>query len=617
MSEKSTKSLYEHESNQTLIQIFLKRVSCFKNKNALCYKKDGEFKGFYSWNEWADIVKKVAGGLYSLGIRRGDTVGILSENCPEWSFADLGILSVGALTVPLYPTLSKEDLSYIVRHANLKAIFVSNEELLNKISHLKSELVKDGIIQFTSSSELNEFNFSSLIELGRLSGLNNPDLFNQLVKEVLPETLATIIYTSGTTGPPKGVMLTHSNIVKNVISATTRIKLSEKDTALSFLPLSHVFERVAGYYFMMFYGVTLVYAENMTTVGEDILKVKPTVITGVPRFFEKIYARIYEQVSIAPSWKKHLFCWAINLGREWCRVHSSKKEASFGLKIRYKIAEILVFNKIKKALGSRLKFFISGGAALSKELGEFFYGSGVMILEGYGLTETSPVIAVNSKDDFRFGTVGKVLGDVDLKILSDGEIIVSGPCVMKGYYKNPELTEKSLKNEWFYTGDIGEFDQDGFLKITDRKKDIIVTSGGKNISPQNIESAILQDPFFQQVVVIGDKRPFLVALIVPSKEKIIKYAHTLGYSSFLYESLLTDPDITSWVDSKLKVLLKGFARYERIKQFALISAEFSIKSGELTPTLKVKRKIVSEKYRDLIDDLYLKAELAWKEKSST
>ena len=602
------------EENGNLIQVFRDRARFFGSKKALFYKINGEFTGSYSWQEWMTIAREVTLALHSLGVRKGDHVGILAENSPKWTFADLGILGLGAVTVPIYPTASLEDIRYIIEHANLKALFVSTEEQYRKIEGFKSKFLPAGIILFTPGGLGDVPALGVFREMGRCHEMSHGDLYEQCVKDVGPDDLATIIYTSGTTGAPKGVMLTHRNFIANYQGSFQRVQIDDRDSVLSFLPLSHVFERLGGYYFQAAYGVSIAYAESFLTVADDIRKVRPTIVIAVPRFYEKTYARVMEEVRKAPAWKRKLFNWAVRIGTRTAQVRTRGQRVPFWLAFYDRIAKIIVFNKIKQAMGGRIRFFISGGAPLSKELARFFYAADIMILEGYGLTETSPVIAVNALDDFKFGTVGKPVAGIRVKIAEDGEILTEGPCVMKGYYNNPHATAECIKDGWFHTGDIGHFDDEGFLHITDRKKDIIVTAGGKNVSPQNIEGRILADSLFFQAIVLGDKRPYLCALLVPNKQEVLRYVQEKGLGDIAYEPLLEHSVIQAWVRSRLERLMEGLAGYETVRAFLLLPQEFTLAGGEMTPTLKVKRRVVMKEYQKAIDELYRKTDAAWSAK---
>lgn len=605
-----------HEGNhlgadQTLIQIFLNRVNRYSERPALLYyPHPRQGSGRYTsipWKHWASLVRKTALGLSHFGVRHGDRVGLLSENRPEWTFADLGILSLGAVVVPIYPTSSVQDVAYILENAEIEVLFVSSREQIERLSSIlfKNKRIRYVIVFDAAPEHFDKvMSLEKLFEHGRREELNNHEIYSQEVAQVRPGDIATLIYTSGTTGPPKGVMLTHQNFVCNYLAASERIHVSEEDVALSFLPLSHIFERLAGYYFMIFHGAMIAYAENMQTVPRDILAVRPTIAAAVPRFYEKVYAKIMEKVESASPLQRKIFNWALRAAAQYLQGKLQKKKITAGLHLSYSLAKVLVFNKIKRQLGGRMRFFISGGAPLAKELAEFFYAADVLILEGYGLTETSPVISVNALGDFRFGTVGKPLSCAQVKIAEDGEILTRGPCVMAGYYKNEAATREAIQDGWFYTGDIGAFDEEGFLKITDRKKDIIVTSGGKNIAPQNIENLVMSDKLFSQIVVIGDKRNYLVALIVPDRSATERFAREHELADLSWAELLRHPLVDQWVEDRLRQKMQPLAPYEQIKYFWLLEKELSIESGELTPTLKIKRRQVMDKYRNLIEALY-------------
>jgi long-chain acyl-CoA synthetase len=596
------------EENFSLIQIFRSRAERYRSRTALQYKDPRQKKYRpISWAQWALTVRAVTLGLRQLGVEYQDRIGILSENRPEWTYADLGALGLGAISVPIYPTSSPQDVHYILTNAGIEILFVSSPEQFARIrEQVDQNTGLKRVILFDEApvSHPKLIPLSKLLEMGRLHDMNDASLYARLAEIAKPEDIATLIYTSGTTGPPKGVMLTHRNFIANYLGASQKIPIGETDIALSFLPLSHVFERLAGYYYMVFHGATIAYAENMQTVADDMRIVRPTVAAAVPRFYEKVYARIMEKVQAGTPLRKKIFYWALGVGGRYAKAAAEKNAMPPGLRFSHWIANKLVFQKVRQGLGGRLRFFISGGAPLSKELAEFFYAAGVLILEGYGLTETSPVIAVNSLTERRFGTVGKVLPNVEVKIAEDGEILTRGACVMRGYYQNEAATAEVMKDGWFHTGDIGLLDGDGFLKITDRKKDIIATSGGKKVSPQNIEGLILADKLFAQVVVLGDKKNYLVALVVPNRLMVEEFARTEGIPSGSYEALLENSAVVGWMEKRLKQRIQGLASYEQIKYFALIAQEFSQEAGELTPTLKVKRKVIMDKYRDIIEKLY-------------
>lgn len=594
--------------SDTIPIMFLERAAASKDRPALSYKSEGRYKDI-TWGQLAYDVRLLAVGLYSLGIKKQDKAAILSENRPEWIASDLAISSCGVVNVPIYVTDTQKDSEYILSHSQSKIIFVSNRMQLDKINQIRDNLPNlSKIIVFDkslkSSSDKLIISLSDLKSLGRKLNEEKPSLYDQLVGAVRKEDLASIIYTSGTTGPPKGVMLTHDNFMSNCCSCAQTVPLDENDVFLSFLPLSHVFERTIGEYMMIFCGVHLYYAENMDSVTRNMLEVKPTVMLGVPRFFEKVYARILESAVHANPLKKNLFFWGIRVGRKRSQSIFIGRKPGLLLEIGYKIAKLLVLNKLREKLGGRLRFFISGGAPLSKEIAKFFYSADILILEGYGLTESSPVISVNRLDHFKFGTVGLPIPGVKVKIAGDGEILVKGPNIMEGYYKKTEETEEAIKDGWLYTGDVGRLDKENFLKITDRKKDIIVTAGGKNIAPQNIENLLKTDRFIQDAMVYGDRKKYLTALIVPEFELLEKYAKykNIGFSST--SELTGNPKIINFISRRIYKKMKELPGYEQIKKFALMDKNFTQDAGELTPTLKIKRRQVTEIYRDILESLY-------------
>lgn len=600
------------DADRSLPALFHDSAVRFGNRPALLFKDPRKGRNaHWTWTEWASQVRRTALGLYGLGVRHGSRVAILSENRPEWTLADLGCLSLGAVSVPIYPTCSPEDVLYILRNAGAEVLFLSTREhwqrlqpVLGECPELRHTLLFDP----GSQSECGIMSLNELLTAGRDQSLNNETLYVSLLREVKREDIATLIYTSGTTGPPKGVMLTHGNFIANCIGSAEFIQVTPEDLALSFLPLSHVFERLAGYYFMIFCGARIAYAESMQTVQEDLVRFRPTVAASVPRLYEKMYARILDAVEAAPPLRRRIFSWAIDVGGHVSRLRLKGMPVTVLQQLQYLLARVLVFSKLRRRLGGRIRFFISGGAPLSKELAEFFYAAGVMILEGYGLTETSPVIAVNRVEDVRFGTVGRPLRQVEVRIAEDGEILTRGPCVMKGYFRDEKATAEVIREGWFHTGDIGHLDEDGFLCITDRKKDIIVTSGGKNIAPQNIENLLLGDNLFSQVVVIGDRKNYLVALIYLNPDEVQRYALEQGLGERDYGTLISLDSVQRHVSDRLKSRLSELPKYEQIKYFSLLSRELSQAEGELTPTLKVKRKVIHEKYHTAIESLYRKGE---------
>lgn len=592
---------------KTLVEMFQEVVKKHGQKTSLMKKVEGEFKGF-SYQEFGERVKNFALGLASLGVTQGDRIALISENRPEWAISDFAILSIGATNVPIYPTITAQQIEYILKDSGSRLVIVSTPDLLEKVLQIFDNLPalqKVICMDDTESQQEYILKFDHVSKMGKEFEKNHPDHFDSAIKKVMPDDLCGIIYTSGTTGAPKGVMLTHNNLLSNVKAARSVIRIDETDSLLSFLPLCHSFERMAGHFLAVSAGATIAYAESVETVADNLGEVKPTLMTSVPRLFEKIYGRVIENANAGSPIKKKIFWWAVNTGDKYVAA-KYKGKISGGLKFKYNLATKLVFSKLHQRVGGNLRFFVSGGAPLPKEIAEFFYKAGILILEGYGLTETSPVITVNREEQFKFGSVGPALPDVEVKIANDGEVLTRGPHVMKGYYKNPEATAESIDKEgWLHTGDIGILDENGMLYITDRKKNIIVTSGGKNVTPATIENLLITSPFIEQTMVIGDKRNYLTALIVPSFPALKKFADENGISYSDVNDLLTNEKVYQAVDADVQNLTKDLARFEQIKRFTLMPKEFSIADDELTPTLKVKRKVVAQKYADVINQMYV------------
>jgi len=593
----------------TLNQLFFDAVTKFNRPDALQVKTGGAYKPI-SHKEVAERVRHAARGLSYLGVRRGDRVAILSENRPEWAIADFACLTAGMTDVPIYPTLPSDQIGYILKDSGASAIFVSNKEQAEKIRQIRSTLpALKSVIGFDDIPGLTNLSIAELEKHGTQG--ENKDTIRTYQEDALttkPDDLATLIYTSGTTGEPKGVMLTHDNIFSNVAAARTKIPFEGDDTALSFLPLSHIFERMGGHYLMFATGTSIAYAESIDTVPVNLGEVKPTIVLSVPRLYEKMYARILETALTGGFLKKKIFFWARGVAERWANEKLAGREPGGLLARQYAIAQKLVFSKLKARTGGRLRYFVSGGAPLSPEINKFFYAAGLVILEGYGLTETSPVICVNTPENFRIGTVGKPIDGVEIKIALDGEILTRGPHVMKGYYNKPEATRESINPEgWFHTGDIGVL-RDDFLAITDRKKDIIVTAGGKNIAPQPLENKVKTNKYVAQAVMLGDKRKFPSMLIVPNFDQLEKWAMKRNIMWTDRAQLLRMPTIQAKMEKEVNKELEGAAHYEIPKKIGLLEHDFSIERGELTPTQKVKRRAIDKHYKELIDSLYDDAE---------
>jgi long-chain acyl-CoA synthetase len=589
----------------TLTKLFFDAVERYDKPDALMVKVGGAYRPI-SHRTLAERVRRAALGLGALGVRRGDRVAILSENRPEWAIADYACLTVGVTDVPVYPTLPAEQITYILRDSGAVAIFVSNAEQAAKVVKIRGELpALRHVIGFDEGLIGADLTLAEVESRG--AGAETPDAIARYKREALavqPDDLATLIYTSGTTGEPKGVMLTHDNIYSNVDAARLAVPFEGTDVALSFLPLSHIFERMAGHYLMFATGTTIAYAESIDTVPINMQEVRPTIVCSVPRLYEKMYARVLENALAGSFIKRQIFFWARKVADRWADQKLAGREPKGALAAQYAVAQKLVFSKLKARTGGRLRYFVSGGAPLAPEINKFFYAAGLVILEGYGLTETSPVIGVNTPDAFRIGTIGKMIAGVEVSIAPDGEILTRGPHVMKGYFNKPEATREVLDADgWLHTGDIGVL-EDGFLRITDRKKDIIVTAGGKNIAPQPIENKVKTNKYVSQAVMIGDKRKYPVLLIVPNYDQLERWAKLKNLIWTDRGQLLTMPTVRAKMEKEVFEELSGLASFEMPKKIALIENDFSIDRGELTPTLKVRRRIVDQRYKSMIDALY-------------
>jgi long-chain acyl-CoA synthetase len=590
----------------TLTRLFFDALSRHDKPDALQVKVNGVYQPISS-RTLGDRVRRVALGLQELGIQPGDRVGILSENRPEWAIADFACLTASLTDVPLYPNLPPDQACYILRDSGAVAVFVSDEKQAAKVAAARASVPSlRHVITFAATPHADaDFTLAEVEARGAAADDEaRRARYREHALAVKPDDLATLIYTSGTTGEPKGVMLTHDNLYSNTMTAAVQIPFAGKDVCLSFLPLSHIFERMAGHYLMLHVGCSIAYAESMDTVPVDMQIVRPTIVLSVPRLYEKMYARVLENALSGGAIKKRIFFWARGVAEKWADEKLAGGTPRGLLALKYRVAQRLVFSKLQARTGGRLRYFVSGGAPLAPDINKFFYAAGLVILEGYGLTETSPVIAVNVPSAFRIGPVGKVFPGVEVMIAPDGEICARGPNIMKGYYNKPEATHEAIDADgWFHTGDIGEL-RDGFLAITDRKKDIIVTAGGKKIAPQPIENTLKTNTYVSQAVVIGDKRKFPVVLVVPNWEQMEKWAKIKNLLWTDRSQLLAMPIVHAKMEKEVFGRLQGLAKFEMPKKVALLEHDFSIERGELTPTLKVKRRVIDKTYRDVIDRLY-------------
>jgi long-chain acyl-CoA synthetase len=587
---------------ETLSQLFLNTVKTYVKDDLLLVKVEGRY-GPISTAEFEKRIEHLSLGLADLGLGVGGKLVIFSENRPEWTMTDFAVLCAGAVTVPIYTSLMPEQVKYIINDSDAKIVVCSNRDLWLKVDAVRHEL--PSVHHFVLIDEAPSQGVVSLSEVmgrGKTIAAAQPGLFEKRALAVKPGDLASIIYTSGTTGVPKGVMLNHANFVSNSKALDAVTEFSVKDTILSFLPLSHVLERMTTFSFL-YKGATIAYAESIETVAENLLEIRPTIMISVPRLFDKIYAKVMDNVLAQSPLKRKIFFWALKVGKKYGAKKIRHQRIPKGLSVRRALAAKLVFSKIVEKTGGRVHFFVSGGAPLSRDVAEFFYAIGITILEGYGLTETSPVLTCNTFDKMKFGTVGPPVPGVEIRIAPDGEILAKGPNVMKGYYKKDQETREAFENGWFRTGDIGHFDEEGFLVITDRKKDLIVTAGGKNVAPQPIENQLKTNPYILNAVVVGGGRKFISALIVPDFEKLEAYARANGIRFTGREDLVKKEQVINFMLAEVNRATPHLASYERIKKIVLLDRDFDVDT-ELTPSLKVKRHIVEKAFKSLVDLLY-------------
>ena len=568
-------------------------------------RRDGRWTAL-DYRELAERVHAASIGLRELGVRDGDRVAILSENRPEWAITDYACLAARATDVPVYPTLPARQVEYILRDSGAVAVVVSTAGQLEKVRSIREHLpALRHVIAFDADARGPAvLSFDELLACGRAALARHPGWRTHALA-ARPDDLATLIYTSGTTGDPKGVMLTHGNIASNVTTSVGLFDFGEGDECLSFLPLSHIFERMFGHYSMFHAGVVINYAGSIDTVAADMKELRPTMMASVPRLYEKIFSRVLDAVRSSPAPRRRIFAWARRVGETWVERTLAGQRVPLMLALQRRLADRLVFATLRARTGGRIRFFISGGAPLSPEIAKFFFAAGMPILEGYGLTETSPVMAVNTFGHTRLGTVGRPIPGVEIRIAPDGEIVTRGPNVMRGYFEKPDATAAVVDPDgWFHTGDIGVLDTDGYLSITDRKKDLIVTAGGKNIAPQPIENLAKSSKFVSNAVMLGDRRPFPIMLVVPNAEPLKAWAARHGLQASEMEPLCRLPEVHTKLEREVRKTLRDLAQFEMPKKFLLLPSDFSVEGGELTPTLKVRRRVVEERHKAAIEALY-------------
>jgi long-chain acyl-CoA synthetase len=588
--------------DDTLSRRLLEIVERRGPHTAFMAKRDGQWRS-YSFLWARDQVAATAFGLLALGLTRGTRVAILSENRPEWATTDFAAMAAGMVTVPLYTTLIPSQIAYILRDAGAEVVFVSNRDTLEMVESVRSEVPSLQTVIVFSSHGLDESDhLMSLDRLKKAGREATAEDFEDLCRSVAAEDPVTIVYTSGTTGDPKGVVLTHAGFMAEYDAIYPTFEGRPGDSLLSFLPLSHILQRVVDT-FALLYGFTIAYAESLEALGDNLREIRPTHIVSVPRVYEKIHGRIHAGVQQGPPIKRALFHWAVDVGRRY-RTAEAAGGAGLWLAVRHRLATVLVLKKIHAATGGNIRFYVSTGAPLSKGLAEFFDAVGIRIIEAWGMTELTGAATSNTHQAYRFGSVGRAGPGVELKVTDEGEICVRGAIVMKEYWRQPEATAETIDADgWLHTGDIGHLDDDGFLYITDRLKELIITAGGKNVAPQPLENALKADPLIAQAMIVGDRRNFISAILVPQGEVLEAWAVEHGVAGNL-DALCADPRVIDHYRSAVDEIMKAFSRYERVREFRLVPEEFTQEAGELTPTLKLKRRVLLAKYADLIEEIY-------------
>ncbi len=600
---------HEKLSCHSLPQMLRQAALQHAGNKALSYKRSGSYLTL-SYQQFYTRVLMAARGLRKAGVRPGDNVAIFSENRAGWAISDFGIQAAGGVSVPIYATNTGVQAAYVINHCGAKIVFVSGRLQYEKLLGVRDLIPQVELIvsfeRFLGDRCLPVYTLYQLSEISHPLTDEEKNRIESEIESIGPEDLATIIYTSGTTGDPKGVMLSQNNLLQNGMTGLQHLGgMDRGETFLSFLPLSHVLERTAGYHAALMTGSHIAFAENVNTVVENILEIKPTAMVSVPRLFEKIYSRIYENVHLSSPLKRKLFHRAVEVGRDYVQKRYIAQQPLGLLASKYRFYDRLVFRKVREKFGGNLRFFISGGAPLDKTINEFMWIIGIPVFEGYGLTETSPAVTLNNLQQNRFGSVGTALAGTELKLAADGELLVKGPQVMRGYYKNEKATAETIVDGWLKTGDIARIDAQGFVTIVDRKKEIIVTAGGKNIAPQPLENQLKLDKYISQAFVYGDAKPCLVALLTPNLERLIELGHQEQLDYLAVEELVANPRVLQLYGERIAQFNRNQPSYQTIKRFALLPREFSIEGGELTPTLKLKRKAIYSLYQDRIDQLYL------------
>lgn len=595
-------------SYQSIPAILRENATKFGDRTAISYKKNGIYIS-QSYAQFYERVLLLARGLGKVGVQRGDRVAVFSENRLGWAISDFGIQSAGGITVPIYATNTGKQAAYVINHSGAKVVFVSTKGQYEKLLAVRDKIPDVELIisyeRFMGHRSFPVYTQYQLSEIEAPLTAEEKEAIEKQIDAIRQDDIITIIYTSGTTGVPKGVILTQFNFMVDCQYGMQQLGgLGDNETFLSFLPLSHVLERTAGYYAALLNGNHIAFAEDVKKVMENMAEIRPTAMVSVPRLFEKIHSRIYDGVHQASPFKRNLFHYAVKVGSEYVRAKYIEKKALGILALKYALFDKLVFSKIRDRFGGRLRFFICGGAPLDKTVNEFMWIIGMPVFNGYGLTETSPAVTLSSLDDVRFDSVGKALQKVELKLAEDGELLLKGPMVMQGYYRNEEATRDTFEDGWLKTGDIARIDEDGFVYIVDRKKELIVTAGGKNIAPQPLENDLRLDKYISQAIVFGDRKPYLVALVTPDIERLLDFTKEEKIEYLDIDELVNNDKIKTLFKARIDAINKQLPPYKTIKHFALIPRDFSIEGGELTPTLKLKRKEIYKKYGDIVEELY-------------